>query len=587
MKHFIKPWELKLQSLRGNKLNPSKDVRVVLGKGERLPATFLFCIDDLAQTELSYDKKKITVDESPRHHLERAASLFQSLDVWFCTASSFPHWDREQDRYQASDRKSPGSYLLPKPFCAMPLNIEALRQINSPDPDSQKRLLKKPMMEFSDLTHLTLYGKPIWRVYRHLEEQDFNLCLFTKLVRNYDSGKADLGYWKIDLNDPCHVLSVLSVRACLNPIIGSNTPMERLRDMVVKHLCPVKHLDPASGVLQLDQYMDPPLAHAVTHFFTRERSNWSDLIHALTTNDNKLPVQNLKEDRERSELFIRFICLISRDRAWKLHKRPADDSDSESGVPVQVNLKDSSRTSKPILLLLFLKALFPANMDSIGNYWDQLQFITKSDETGSKFRTPTEVFNQAYINFTHFQAADQPLNPKTLPALLHNLLRQNAALICKRGQPKWDLLIPYYNGDPEQAFNRENVSAIAIQIKNRDGFENIDDDTLTDEQKLEDWHSPGYECFANLKVNNSPLITILCDLGREAAPGSPHVKMDTRSNILHLQLTGSTKDTYGCLENDAPLQDALRTLLDSCQSFVGSSVYESRILAGNRMFENS
>src|SRR5947209_1971537 len=71
------------------------------------------------------------------------------------------------------------------------------------------------------------------------------------------------------------------------------------------------------------------------------------------------------------------------------------------------------------------------------------------------------------MNFTHFTSTDVPLQGSTMSDLLHNLLRQQAALQLAFTQPVWDILIPVYFGDRYKEFDPARASAVLISVKNR------------------------------------------------------------------------------------------------------------------------
>src|SRR5690606_34261388 len=123
----------------------------------------------------------------------------------------------------------------------------------------------KPMAKFSEVAHKVLYGRPLWEAYSKREEEQFNNILIRHLLCNFHSHSHNFwDRWRPDPANPRHVFAVVAVRAVLEPIIGAQVSMTYLKETVVKHLCPVKEFDAELGVIQVDQYMDPSLAGAVT-----------------------------------------------------------------------------------------------------------------------------------------------------------------------------------------------------------------------------------------------------------------------------------------------------------------------------------
>jgi hypothetical protein len=93
--------------------------------------------------------------------------------------------------------------------------------------------------------------------------------------------------------------------------------------------------------------------------------------------------------------------------------------------------------------------------------------------------------------------------------------------------------------------------------------------------------------FEKLELDASPLITILCEVGREPLTQN-NVSIDTVNGlgrVFGLRMIGASERTYGCLENDKSLRKAFTELLGNVQ-FRDSSLYERNITAGNALFDN-
>ena len=78
-------------------------------------------------------------------------------------------------------------------------------------------------------------------------------------------------------------------------------------------------------------------------------------------------------------------------------------------------------------------------------------------------------FRKGWCNFNHFASTTTklPENRKEFLDLIFALLRKNAPLQLAPLQSDWDLLLPVYTGDVEKPIDRDHLSAIFVQIKNR------------------------------------------------------------------------------------------------------------------------
>jgi len=72
-------------------------------------------------------------------------------------------------------------------------------------------------------------------------------------------------------------------------------------------------------------------------------------------------------------------------------------------------------------------------------------------------------------NFNHFTFATRnlPTKLKQLREVIHRLLRRNAAPQMAPLQPNWELLLPVCTGEINIPIVRNHLSAIFVQIKNR------------------------------------------------------------------------------------------------------------------------
>jgi hypothetical protein len=167
-------------------------------------------------------------------------------------------------------------------------------------------------------------------------------------------------------------------------------------------------------------------------------------------------------------------------------------------------------------------------------------------ELGQSF---ADIFTNAKLNFTHFTATITALTAGDRTDLLHDLLRQSAALQLAFGQPAWDILIPIYLGDARTPFDTAAMSAIVISVKNKST------------------PSPLVVTRGDLlffKGSTQPVIAILFDLGVEP-DGSPvsqlqYVSYKNRPPCFAFRLQGAATRTFGVL-SDYGLADLCRWIL--------------------------
>jgi hypothetical protein len=157
-------------------------------------------------------------------------------------------------------------------------------------------------------------------------------------------------------------------------------------------------------------------------------------------------------------------------------------------------------------------------------------------ELGQSF---AEVFANAKLNFTHFTSTSTALAAGDRSDLLHDLLRQSAALQLAFGQPTWDILIPIYLGDARTTFDTAAMSAIVISVKNRSAPNPL---IVTRGDLL------------FFQGSTQPVIAILFDLGVEPDKSSvsqlQHISYKNRPPCYAFRLSGAAARTFGVLSHN-------------------------------------
>ena len=173
------------------------------------------------------------------------------------------------------------------------------------------------------------------------------------------------------------------------------------------------------------------------------------------------------------------------------------------------------------------------------------------------------------MNFMHFTNTDITLEDPTKGDLLHNLLRQQAALQLAFHQPVWDILIPVYFGNLGSDFDPTRASAILISVKNR---------TRPSPFSLQsDLHH-----YAQFAHTDDPILFILMDLGSQDTkvvvdflPKGLKARgnLALRQHIFGIHAEGVGPKIYHCFQ-DSELWKASQLLLSEV---IQSSNREDRI----------
>jgi hypothetical protein len=171
---------------------------------------------------------------------------------------------------------------------------------------------------------------------------------------------------------------------------------------------------------------------------------------------------------------------------------------------------------------------------------------SKPAEPGQSF---AEVFANAKLNFTHFTSTNTALMADNRTDLLHDLLRQSAALQLSFGQPTWDILIPIYLGDAKTTFDTAAMSAILISVKNKSS------------------PSPLIVTRGDLlffQGSTQPVIAILLDLGVKPRKSSvsqlQHISYKNRPPCYAFRLQGAAARTFGVLSHNSLASVCARVL---------------------------
>lgn len=76
------------------------------------------------------------------------------------------------------------------------------------------------------------------------------------------------------------------------------------------------------------------------------------------------------------------------------------------------------------------------------------------------------MFQNSFMNFTHWVFTDRLLSADPISELTHMLLYRQAAMQLATNQSTWDLFIPIYLGDSTKDFDVSRLGGMLIQVKN-------------------------------------------------------------------------------------------------------------------------
>ena len=452
--------------------------------------------------------------------LRRILRLLRHYPIWsfFLSTNSHVQQFNLPNHQDPSARISDTTLTRIPPFFALPLNIEMATRMG--DPKRAKAELAKSMSGFSTLDHLSLYGRPLWQIYKR-SPQLLRTMAQNKLLNS--SNGVYTGHNKLQ------VLAVIATRVSLDPCLNTSESLYLAEESVNSHCRVITSMEPSLRKFKTMTPSEPVLAEVAANLLMSVPPNgkgnitWVESIHTLT---RTLLYPGLVEKGLKGELYARLILIIARDfllKPGRTHRVPLD-------FPYAMHFR----------FLGFLEALF--NAQDFSTIAD-MTIITKSGK--GQDRVPVSLksaFNNAWCNFTHFTSTDKEINFDELGELLHGLVHSQAALQCAFRQSSWDLIVPIYLGDVDQPFNRSYLSAMFVQVKNR-------------QRKSTLWVAPGdYVAF-----NSVPIFCLLLDLGLDTGSVSP-CQVDV-PHVYAVHASGATARTFRVLSQNSELARVFGDLL--------------------------
>ncbi|KAF8456733.1 hypothetical protein BDZ91DRAFT_523192 [Kalaharituber pfeilii] len=453
-------------------------------------------------------------------HLLRVFTLQPLWTLFLSTYNSIP-------KLQPALKEDPSARIRRRqferhePFVGLQLDIELDKRFG--DQELAKEELSKPLGSFATPDHLTLFGRPLWRI--HSQSPLETLCSFVEM-------KLLGGTVVFDFNNQNHVFAVLSFRILLDPCINCEESTKLVTESVNSHLRLVIGMDQEASSFRTISPSEPIVAHVAASLlmgggYTLTSCQgrdptlvWSRSITILS----HLLARGVVDKGLKGELLARILVILTRD--FMFSKSPGWD-------PVTFNWSQSFRA------LDFLASLIHPSYHSI--LFDFLPMTTPTRSTKHELTDVKDfktTFNNARMNMNHFTSTETHLLPENVPELLWELMRQCAGLQLSGTQPAWDLLIPMYLGPEMEPFDPNYLSAIAIQVKNT---------------KRKNKLRLGAFETAYFRELQQPVITILIDFGVSSddlpkclyASGS----MQKGTACWGMQLQGSGSGVWNVLGN--------------------------------------
>lgn len=306
-----------------------------------------------------------------------------------------------------------GTLSMYPPFTAFAVDVDDLRQGFRFEP------AKESLTTFTRLRHMAKFGRPLWAAY---ERPD------TAAERKLIGGAENFnGFRATDRN---HVFAAMSVRLCLDVNLSNPITLPLSQAAVNLHLRLVTFMDPATGLLRTRTPSEPIVSYAAMKHLCRG-FNWD---RALSTFAGELLSLGVIPKGTKGELYSRMILILAHDAI--VGRVPA-------GSEV-----DNTKIFPTFTVKVFLQSLFASTHHGV------LDCIDK------------EILN-AHLNFMMFTQTEEHLTKGSFNALCYSLLRRAAALQLAPHQPTYDHLIPFYCGDPAEAYDPAKAGAILVQVKNK------------------------------------------------------------------------------------------------------------------------
>jgi hypothetical protein len=338
-----------------------------------------------------------------------------------------------------------GSFQREQPFSSFVLDIECNARIRQ----SPEKELNKEISQFATVDHMTMFGRPLWRLYAEQPYKKLNDFVYMKML----GGNTQFSAYNVH-----HTFTAVASRVCIDLSLDVEKSVQFTRETIDNHLRLLIGVDQESGMLKTTTPSEPVVAEVAATLLVCNDGTMSDMktwTTCIQTLSEKLLKGGVVDKGTKGELFGRLLCILARDQ-----------------LPDGLSSKEDFRYSRPFKVEMFLNELLGHGtvnglVNKLKNDGDEGGALPVWDE---KFD-----FREGWCNFNHFSFTTKtlPWDRKDIENFILKLLRRNAALQLAPGQSEWDLLLPVYTGDINQPIERDNLSAIFVQINNRQKFKKL------------------------------------------------------------------------------------------------------------------
>ena len=526
-------------------LTPVQRILALLNVGHPVghPPTMMWIFDEAANLDMPDELAAPNFTA-----LRRVLLIFSKYPIWslFLSTNSMVRRFAAGSAVEKSDRVFNRELRLFPPFFGLPMDVELKRRLE--DDSVREGELRRPMVEFASVEHMTLFGRPLWRAYA---DQPVNK------VREFVQHKLLCGYLGEPSTRPVHqVFALLASRLTLDLVMNHPEAASLAREAVNSHLRLMTGWDSLTGATSTTTPSEPIVADAAAGVLLATSQagvlNWVQCTNILA---NELLARGLVGKGLRGELYARFILVLACDIVRQPNNEPAGNY-----FP----------NSRPFRLATFLEVLLgTAQFTAITGHRFQKPFHTLRNRNATHGSIEPQLlrsFAGAYLNFTHFASTREALPPDTarVSMLLGNMIRRHQGLQLAELQPDWDLIIPLYLGPIDAAFSTSYVSAILIQVKNRKTKSRL---------SCKPYH------IKSIFGNNQPKLQILLDLGVQSEEDY-QFEQDLESNTYSIHIRGSGSSTFSCLSLPG-MESASRLLIGEPTNSRWASIHDD-IVAENR-----
>jgi hypothetical protein len=336
-----------------------------------------------------------------------------------------------------------GTFQREQPFSSFVMDIECNARIRQ----SPEKELNKEISQFATVDHMTMFGRPLWRLYAEQPYKKLHDFVYMKML----GGNTQFSAYNV-----YHTFTAVASRVCIDLSLDAEKSLQFTRETIDNHLRLLIGVDQESGMLKTATPSEPVVAEVAATLLVCNDGTMSDMetwTTCIQTLSEKPLGSGIVDKGTKGELFGRLLCILARDQ-----------------LPDGLSTDEDFRYSRPFKVEMFLNELL-----GYGTVNGLINGEIQRRRHGGVTQDTLPVwdvkfdFREGWCNFNHFTFTTKnlPRDRKKLQNIIRQLLRRNAALQLAPGQSDWDLLLPVYTGDINKPIERDHLSAIFVQIMNR------------------------------------------------------------------------------------------------------------------------